>query len=88
MSCRIVHGGVRERHSPSTSKNEANFPGPKLSERVPDEPADGAGKLAWLVLGDKRVAVGDLHQASLREEFGQASSVLGGHDAVLDGPGD
>src|SRR5262249_4460704 len=49
---------------------------------LPDDPCEPG----WLVEGDERVTVGYLGQLSLREEFGEAPTVLGWHHAVLAGP--
>jgi hypothetical protein len=46
------------------------------------------GKPGRLVERDERVAVGYLNQPSVREEFGEAASMLGRHDAVLACPDD
>jgi hypothetical protein len=53
---------------------------------VLDEATDLACQLARLILGDERVAVGDLDQASVGQELGQSTPAFGGHDAVLARP--
>src|SRR5262249_45359339 len=53
-----------------------------VRSELPDDPCEPG----WLVEGDERVTVGYLGQLSLREEFGEAPTVLGWHHAVLAGP--
>lgn len=53
-----------------------------------EEGAYVAGEGYRLVEGDQRVAVRDLHVASVREQRGEAAPVLGGHHAIIGRPGD
>src|SRR5918994_6489529 len=60
----------------STSWREA-------SSGLSDEPTNLPSQLGGLILGQERVAVGDLDQPPVGKELGQSAPMLWGHDAIL-----
>ncbi len=60
--------------------------GKASSGGVPDELPDSTRQFARLIKRDERVAVGDLDQAPLWQQFGQAPPMRRRHHTVLGGP--
>src|SRR5215472_16201492 len=85
--------------APATGRSSSSSPTrPAWSPRAPPgrlrvidltgELADGRGQLSGLVEGDEGVAAGDLEQAGVREQAGEAPAVLGRHHPVAGRPDD
>src|ERR1700677_5258979 len=87
---RSMSATVRTRSAPTmtafTGNRTTERAGSHRRCRLADELPDQLGKLGGLVEGNERVAAGDLRQAPVWEQPGQALAVLGRHDPVLAGP--